>query len=238
MANRILLYGDVIFDYIDGSSVWLINLAKLLSQDKSNQVDILLKRTPKKDVLTSELNDYSNISMIKSQTVKATLNSENIVEAVGDVDGKNNYDCIIVRGLEVAKSLARSRFKSKLIPYITDFNQNAEEISAEEIKELSEIYDSVEYIFVQTEQMKEYFMKVLNVNGEKCRILNPIVFPLDKVEKEQKTICYAGKLSKLWYIEELIEIMNILHEKDSQIRLYFIGSKFNPDLNEIGRAHV
>ncbi len=33
-VRRILIYGDVDLNLIDGSSVWLVNLARLLSMDE------------------------------------------------------------------------------------------------------------------------------------------------------------------------------------------------------------
>ena len=43
MVRKILIYGDLDLNIIDGSSIWLVNLAKLLLEDKENYVDILLK---------------------------------------------------------------------------------------------------------------------------------------------------------------------------------------------------
>ena len=40
--KKILIYGDVDLNLIDGSSVWLVNLARLLSMDEEIMVDILL----------------------------------------------------------------------------------------------------------------------------------------------------------------------------------------------------
>ena len=42
--RRILIYGDVDLNVIDGSSVWLTNLAKLLSMEEDVMVDVLLKK--------------------------------------------------------------------------------------------------------------------------------------------------------------------------------------------------
>ena len=43
MKNKILIYGDCNLNIIDGSSIWVISLVKLLSQDKNNIIDLLLK---------------------------------------------------------------------------------------------------------------------------------------------------------------------------------------------------
>ena len=38
MKRKILLYGDLNLNIVDGSSVWLASLAKLLAKDKDNIV--------------------------------------------------------------------------------------------------------------------------------------------------------------------------------------------------------
>ena len=231
--TRILIYGDSNLNIIDGSSVWIVNLAKLIASNKKYQVDILLKLPIKNNVLSSDLDSFSNVNLIphtdfteKTKMVKDT----NVTKIISRIDEKNSYSSIIVRGTSVVSKLIRTDLKSKIIPYITDFCQNKNKITPEEKEELALIYNSVNDMFVQTVEMKEYFKDILDIDGEKFTLLSPIVFPLPAVKKEEKTICYAGKIAKDWYIEELIEIMAKLYEKDPEIKLYFIGNKFNYDM--------
>ena len=51
MKRKILLYGDLSLNIVDGSSVWLVSLAKLLAQDTDNVIDILLKEKIKNNIL-------------------------------------------------------------------------------------------------------------------------------------------------------------------------------------------
>ena len=51
MKRKILLYGDLSLNIVDGSSVWLVSLAKLLAQDTDNVIDILLKDKIKNNIL-------------------------------------------------------------------------------------------------------------------------------------------------------------------------------------------
>lgn len=231
MVNRVLIYGDLVLNIIDGSSIWVVNLAKLIAQDKSNRVDILLKEPIKNDVLVSDLKEIPNVRLV-SASIEENLSKDNIAKALDEVDGKNRYHSIIVRGLDAVNAVVKTKHKDKLIPYITDFNQNIDEITYEEKAQLAMIYESVDKMFVQTEEMRDYYIRLLNVDGEKCYILNPIVFPLPPVEKEKKTLCYSGKLAKFWNIEELVELMDILAERDPEIKLYFVGNKFNTDLRD------
>ena len=55
--RRILIYGDVDLNVIDGSSVWLVNLARLLSQEQDIYVDILLKKRIRRDMLVRQIKE-------------------------------------------------------------------------------------------------------------------------------------------------------------------------------------
>ena len=55
MVRKILIYGDLDLNIIDGSSIWLVNLAKLLLEDKENYVDILLKKRIRNHILGGEI---------------------------------------------------------------------------------------------------------------------------------------------------------------------------------------
>ena len=223
VKSKILIYGDSNLNIIDGSSVWIVNLSKLIAQDGQTQVDILLKLPIKNDVLSRELEKYSNLNLISPKKYlkgAKMINDDNVSDIIGEIDKNSNYSAVIVRGKSVVSRLVKTKLKSKMIPYLTDFCQNKTEITQKEKDELSLIYNSVENMFIQTEEMVEYFKDILNIDGAKFTILSPIVFPLPSVEKEPKTLCYAGKLAKGWYIEELIEIMAKLYEKDREIKLF------------------
>lgn len=68
--RRILIYGDVDLNVIDGSSVWLVNLARLLSQEQDIYVDILLKKRIRRDMLVRQT---KRITVFGSFTPKNTL---------------------------------------------------------------------------------------------------------------------------------------------------------------------
>ena len=125
MKKKILLYGDVSLNIIDGSSVWLISLAKLLSNDKNNVVDILLKAPIRRSVLSEELVYRENISFLEGGEFvpkNEFIDEKNIVKVMTKIDDLRDYSCIIVRGFEVVQSIVKDdRLASKLIPYLTNF---------------------------------------------------------------------------------------------------------------------
>lgn len=239
MKRKILLYGDLNLNVVDGSSVWLFSLAKLLAEDKENIVDILVKNKIAKDILVKGLSQFANVTLLNADEYLPkykVVNSTNIVKIMTQIDEYRDYSCMIVRGFDVVKRLVKSDVLSqKLIPYLTDFCHEKEKMQEKERKWLSFIYQRVNQFFVQTIQMKSYMEDILKVDGNKFKILNPIIFEDNTIEKEEvkrKSIVYAGKLAKNWNILELIEIMEKLYEKDKEITLHLIGDKFNQDLED------
>ncbi len=236
MKKKILLYGDLTLNVVDGSSVWLASVAKLLSQDKNNVVDILLKDKLTSNVLADELLFKDNVNLVDAcEFIPKTyfVDSSNIVKIMIAADKLRDYSCIIVRGFEVVQKIVKNdHLASKLIPYLTNFCHDKDAITDSEKKKLSYIYSRVNQFFVQTKQMGDYLKDVLGVDGVKFQILNPMIFKdsIKAPKKKKKSIVYAGKIAKEWNILELIEIMDRLYEIDSEITLHMIGDKFNRDL--------
>lgn len=236
MKKKILLYADLNISIVDGSSVWLASIAKLLALDKNNVVDILLKKPITNTVLADELFYFDNISFLTGGEFIAKNNfidESNVVKVMNKIDKIRDYSCIIVRGFEVVNAIVKdSHLAGKLIPYLTNFCHDKEKISKEEIANLNYIYNNTKQFFVQTVQMKEYLKDVLGVDGSRFKLLNPMIFKDDSMKsaKKPKSIVYAGKIAKGWNILELIEIMDRIYEVDKDITLHFIGDKFNRDL--------
>lgn len=233
MVRKILIYGDLDLNIIDGSSIWLVNLAKLLLEDKENYVDILLKKRIRDHILVKEVEKRYRVRLlyVKDYIDHITeVDSSNIVKVLKTIDGLRDYSCMIIRGTRVMESVASSDIIGKVIPYLTDFCHDKDKMQDTQKSFLTDLYRKVQAYFVQTEAMKEYLKDVLKVDGSKFHVLYPVVFPGKKQEKESKTIVYAGKIAKDWNILELLDIMERLKEKDPEIKLHFVGSKVNRDL--------
>ncbi len=236
MTQKILLYGDVDLNVIDGSSIWLVNLAKLLAQNKDCMVDILLKKRIRNEVLVSGIKNIYNIRLlyVKEYIDHITeIDEHNITKVISEIDAMRDYSCYIIRGMRVVKAFYKNGNCEKLVPYLTDFCHNEQEISKEEVQFLASLYQKVHLFFVQTEAMKEYLEKILRVDGQKFHILYPIVFDIPEPKyKEKNSIVYAGKIAKDWNILELMDIMDELAQTNPEIDLHMIGDKVNADMAE------
>ncbi len=235
MVRKILIYGDLDLNIIDGSSIWLVNLAKLLLGDKENYVDILLKKRIRNHILVGEIEKRYRIRLlyVKDYIDHITeVDPGNIVKILQTIDGLRDYSCIIIRGTQVMEKVAGSEIIGKVIPYLTDFCHDKNTMPDSQKKFLKDLYRKVQAYFVQTKAMKEYLQDVLEVDGTKFHVLYPVVFPGKNRKQEPKTLVYAGKIARNWNIIELLDIMEKLKKKDPGIKLHFIGNKVNRDLAE------
>lgn len=239
MSRKILLYGDLDLNVVDGSSIWLINLAKLLLTDRDNYVDILLKKKIHSHILTGELEKRYRIRFLYAKEYLdhiIEVDENNIEKVLETIDSLRDYSCMILRGRKVTERLLNSPLLSKVIPYLTDFCHDKDAITDREKQFLKHLYEGVKAYFVQTDAMKEYLKEVLLVDGEKFHVLHPVVLLGVKggktPKKQKKAIIYAGKLAKDWNIWELLEMMDGLWKRDPEIKLHFVGNKVNQDLWE------
>lgn len=230
--KKILIYADLNLNSVDGSSVWLVNLVKLLAQDDNHNIDVLLKYSIDNPVLIESINTFKNVKLLEAAHYYncTEVNADNIAAICKVMDMHRDYSCIIIRGFEACKKVAHSELGHKLLPYLTDFNHNVNDISSTDVNELKYIYSTVASFFIQTSEMGNYLKDLLNVNGEKFHILSPIVFQDGHPTKYEKSIVYAGKIALDWNIEELIEVMDRLYSIDPEIHLHFVGDKFNRDM--------
>lgn len=237
--KKILIYGDVDLNLIDGSSVWLVNLARLLSMDEEIMVDILLKKRIRNERLVRELRGCYRIRLlyVKNYIDSITeVDAGNILKVLKSIDALRGYACFIVRGMDVMRPLLRSPLIERVVPYLTDFCHDADAISMNEKNFLRELYEKVRVYLVQTDAMKRYLQQVLDVDGAKYRVLYPIVFPFPQAERIEKSLIYAGKIARDWNIVELLDIMEELKESDPDITLHMVGDKVNRDMAEMKEA--
>lgn len=240
MVRKILIYGDLDLNIIDGSSIWLVNLAKLLLEDKENYVDILLKKRIRNHILVGEIEKRYRIRLlyVKNYIDNITeVDTGNIVKVLKTVDELRDYSCMIIRGTQVMERVASSDMITKVIPYLTDFCHDKDKMADTQKNFLKDLYRKVQAYFVQTQAMKEYLQDVLQVDGKKFHVLYPVVFPGKRERQEPKTLVYAGKIAKNWNILELLNIMEKLKEKDPAVKLHFIGSKVNRILQTGNRRY-
>ncbi len=235
---RILLYGDVNLNIIDGSSVWLTALANCLSQDDQVDVTILLKdKMRERELLNSVCRrvNYVEGYACRKVALRKFLTPHKAVKVIEKLDTLNNYDCIIVRGDKIAQKIIQSKVGKKVIPYITNFTHDKDKITQQEIDQLRAVYDAVSYMFVQTLEMQKYLQAILSVQGDKFVELSPMIpNPVESqppFENKHNQLVYAGKFARNWNILEIIKVLKKLEQETFPVRACIVGSKFQRDVS-------
>ncbi|MBC1272363.1 glycosyltransferase [Listeria booriae] len=242
---KILVYGDMDLNIMDGSAVWLTSMASMLAVNKSLKTDILLKAKEQNTRLTSSISNFENVTLFDPFTTFPSMpvengNRINVTEALARMQALNKqqeYHLIIIRGFALVKEMMKHpNLMQKTIPYITDFDHNPKTISDTERTALRQVYDGFPNMFLQTEATREIFSKLMNVDGEKVAILSPMI-PAQPITPDYRNrnnqLIYSGKFAPEWYTEEIIHAAQKL--TDTDIQFCIVGDKFQADLRARSR---
>lgn len=242
---KVLVYGDIDLNFMDGSAVWLVSLSKMLVQNKNIKVDLLLKAPEKEDRLVSSLKNIKNLRVIQPYDECSTLplsipedrlDVSSACKIIKHLDDINDYHLIITRGQNLALSLTNySSLQSRTIPYVTDFEHDMNKSTIEEREILSKIYDYYNNMFLQTEHTRTAFKKLINVDGSKINILYPMIPNIEKVPNfynKRNQLIYAGKFHEDWHTEQIIDVAQTFQYIHPNVKFLIVGDKFQDALRK------
>jgi glycosyltransferase involved in cell wall biosynthesis len=239
---KILIYGDIDMNVIDGSSTWVISLLKTLSQDRNNKITLLLKRPIEKWILLNSVVPHPNIEWVdcwqtdleyfKTNTTKSSrargLVPSDAVQIMKSLNETYNYDTVLIRGDNLVEHLIENKILAKktIIYGLKHFSILLGEKGAEKKREL---LDGIKYLACQTEELFEYFAG-LGMPQNKLFIL-PMMIPnfnsvFTRIGRKRYTLIYAGKFSPLYNTLEILQAFDKIAVRNRQSKLLMVGSKF------------
>ncbi len=246
--TRILLYGDIDLNLIDGSSVWLASLAEVLARDATVEVSVLLK-TPVRDatVIAALLSnrriqcidpwveartDGAWARAVQEPRGRASLGPESAARLIELADGRGAFDLILIRANARDHALARVLSRTmraaagaKVWLYVAD----ARSLSTADLEEFARTYRR---IVCQTPQALENITRRLAVpSAARLLVLPPMIpecpgRPPLPAGHHAVRVCYAGKFSREYYIDELIDAFQEARRDVPQLELHIAGDKF------------
>lgn len=237
IKDKILVYGNVNTNIIDGSSIWLINTINLFA--RRYKVDLLLKVIPENSLLISEFEKNENINIISPDKFKDHLShfgdsyylsDYSASELIFRLDLEYEYHFIVCRGFDVTYYLSNNPYiKEKLITYLLvqhdDFN------TLERKKKIDLMVKNSRIILVQTELAKEKVLENCDVEKSKILLLPPVINDFNystisvKFEKQNTGCLYAGKFDLNWRIADIIQVFS-----ESKKTLTLVGNKFHDQI--------
>ncbi|MBC1436033.1 glycosyltransferase family 4 protein [Listeria rocourtiae] len=237
---KILVYGDMDLNIMDGSAVWLTSMASMLAINPSVKTDILLKAKEQNTRLTGGISNFDNVQLLDPFETFPEMSFENgnriqvaeALERMEKLNKQNNYHLIIIRGFALVKEMMKHpTLMKKTMPYITDFNHDPATISETERSDLRQVYDCFPNMFLQTEATRAIFSELMDVSGEKVAILSPMIPAQPNTpdyRNRNNQLIYSGKFAAEWYTEEIIRAARKL--ADTDITFCIVGDKFQGEL--------
>ncbi len=248
-ALSLLVYGDLNLNYVDGSAVWACSLVEMLSGLENVSVTFLLKVDLVHDTLVESLkllNDVTIISPLKTSKKSRSLRAEDAIEVLEELQIKNSFDGIILRGFEINRQAAEVHlFRGKLWPYMIDVFQTKESWDDGVIADVTDVVKASYTVFCQTTYMQEFLEGKIPESEGKTSLLPPMVPEQSGKKKETRSqshtfkIVYAGKFAPLWGTTEMLATFKALRKEGVDIELHVYGDKIhNPPEDPSFRVEV
>lgn len=239
--RKILLYGDVNLDVMDGSAVWLVSLAQVLSKTASD-IYVLLKTEPKTLTLLSPLEDIDGLHLYfpnrsGSDSKSQALTPKAAAERLRQIDEVIDADILIARGQAVSFEISNHPgLIRKFWSYITDLPYPITEAKSEELENLESLSSKCRRLFAQTEEARSYLESIAPSAAGKTLLLPPMVpdefFSNLSAEKppfkksRDVSLVYAGKFAEDWRTLEMCALPTDRFGRHTGVSVSMIGSKF------------
>lgn len=244
MTRRILLYGDVNLNYLDGSGVWLVALAQCLHRTGS-EVHVLLKadvQDPQRRAALDALNGLTVHTPFDDRpSGLAGMQPRLATSRIVTLDRRHRFDVVISRGFDIASHLATSgRFTNRMWPYLTEGAAFQFTVTDHQRHLLDAIGEQSRRIFLQTEEARSVVEGLNGAFTGKTLVMNPIVpdaaFRAQKPEGWAASgpldMVYAGKFARLWNTLEMTSLPQRLSEEGLEATLTMVGDKFQKTGND------
>lgn len=233
LGVRVLLYGDVNLNLLDGSALWLTSMAQVLPL-AGCQVDLLLKAPVVEDRLVRPLRGLPGLNLLDelSGTGREAYSTPEAARRIVELSGQG-YDLVLLRGLAVNQAVAGDpAFTGRLWSYVTDYPQTAAEFTEEQRGELRKVATGCQVFFAQTESSRSYLEYHLPELAGKTLLMPPPIPGFEASEPAPDNpshirMIYAGKLAQRWRTKEMCELPSRLAQEGIAANLTVFGDKFH-----------
>lgn len=237
--RKILLYGDVNLNILDGSAVWLVSMVEVLSKTDSH-VTLLLKTTATNDRLLKRVSNLPNVSVIsaaESSGPGKELTPREAAQKIVSLDRIHQFDHIIARGYKVCTFIGLSdAIGHKSWLYITDLPAPGSDAESPAIVNLRRIARSCRRLFAQTEDARSYLESIVPEAAGKTLVLTPMIpdefFGVSRrvlQYGDKLSLVYSGKFAKNWMTLEMCSLPSVLSAAGIEVTLTMVGDKFQRD---------
>ncbi|RRN70936.1 glycosyltransferase family 1 protein [Peribacillus simplex] len=241
---KVLLFGFIDMNSMDGSAVFLSSLASTIALDSNIEVDLLLASPVKRDILIQPLEKFDNITILNPfvDPFFTATDAEWVKKGVIDFDiaemlishywSQKEYDWLFVRSIETVEKIVKHKhiIKNTLV-YATGLTHIGQDVNEEKFESIKNIYDQCAYFLCQTEEMCEFVIEILSLNKDrnKVSLLTPMIPNVESAGGETRLkhkLVYTGKFDPDWKTIPIITAFKELKREIPNLSLDIAGDKF------------
>ncbi|WP_350300198.1 hypothetical protein [Peribacillus frigoritolerans] len=241
---KVLLFGFIDMNSMDGSAVFLSSLASTIALDSNIEVDLLLASPVKRDILIQPLEKFDNITILNPfvDPFFSATDDEWVKKGVIDFDiaemlishywNQKEYDWLFVRSIETVEKIAKHKhIIENTLVYATGLTHIGQDVNEEKFESIKNIYEQCAYFLCQTEEMCEFVIEILNLNKEKNKVslLTPMIPNVESAEVQTRLknkLVYTGKFDPDWKTIPIITAFKELKRVIPNLSLDVAGDKF------------
>lgn len=242
---KVLLYGDVDLNIIDGSAVWLPSVAEAWTKAGA-EVHVQLKAAESRDLLTGPLRRLPGVT-VHSASLKGTAQSmtpEQAGDALVELDAAHGFDVVMVRGIRICLTLASAqRFGDKLWSYVTEYGYAPDSLDEERLSQLAVITEGSRLMMAQTPQAQAVLEALVPAAAGRTVLLGPMIpDELGQAPRSARRpddslrLIYAGKFAKDWRTDLMPGLVEELRGIGVDARLTMVGDKVHREPGTPGWA--
>ncbi|MFJ3311988.1 glycosyltransferase [Micrococcus endophyticus] len=232
---RILLYGDVNLNVMDGSAIWLQSLAETLSLTGA-QVHVQLKAREVRDLLTGPLRALPGVTVHPAMLDEAEEEMERgqAAEALESLDAALSFDVLLVRGSQMCLEVVeRGAFEGRLWSYVTEYGYIGGGFPDVLMRRLHRVAAGSRLMLAQTEHARAVLEALVPTAAGRTELLSPMV-PDDvrpgtatQLQGEDLQLIYTGKFAHDWRTDRMLEILDALRGQGVDAHLTMVGDKIH-----------
>lgn len=223
---RLAVLAEQNFNLVDGSTVWLLNLCRMLATLPGVQTTLILKEALSSRVLADDL--PANIALVEPSDIgsQSRLTPDEISSALENLEGKvGRFDRIIVRGDEfLSLLLADTDWAGRVIAYSPSAKPR---LGASVPKWIADAKQARAPLLTQSPISKAIFETFHDYPAALVEVLPPVVHGLPVPQPEAtigQLLVYSGKIDPGYGLEWLCDLID-MPEPDRAFAITVIAGK-------------
>ncbi len=210
---KVAVLAEQNFNLIDGSTIWLLNVCKLLALQPDLETHLVLTHKLDNPVLADELPDTIRVTdavrlLAAADIADTRLRPETLIDALSAWETcQGRFDRIFVRGTDyLTRLLQDPDFRYRVVAYAPSAIPDLSEPEPDWVALARAARSSV---VVQSDTAKHAMESLLDYPAHVVHVVPPIVFPSDtpgRTGNGPVSLCYSGKVDLHYGLDWLIGI--------------------------------